>query len=118
MLKSGIVSLVLLLLFVTPAIPQGFQKGEFNVNSQTEGWTLRDGNGSRTYQLIIVFDKPFESAPTVIVNLTGLDAMTDKGLRISLKIEKVTTTMFVLKISTWQDSQINGVEGTWLALSK
>jgi hypothetical protein len=109
---------IFLMLMVSSAYPQGFQKGEFNVNSQTEGWTLKDGSGSRTYQLIVVFDKPFESAPTVIVNLTGLDATTEKGLRISLKVEKVTTTMFVLKISTWQDSQINGVEGTWLALTK
>ncbi len=97
---------------------QYMEHGQFDVGVQTEGWTLHQGDGTRYYQLIVTFDKPFESAPTVNYGVTGFDAATEKGLRLSVRVEKVTITGFVVKISTWQDSRVFSVSGNWLAIGK
>ncbi|HMK37753.1 MAG TPA: H-type lectin domain-containing protein [Bacteroidota bacterium] len=94
-----------------------YQKGNFISNYASEDWQLSKGEGPRMCKVFIQFDTPFLSAPTVVVNLTGVDAPTDHGLRISLKVDKVSVTGFLLKIQTWEDSRINGVEGTWFAIS-
>ena len=95
-----------------------FQKGNFASNYASEDWILHKGDGPRVCKVFIQFDTPFLSAPTVVVNLTGVDAPTDHGLRVSLKVDKVSVTGFLLRIETWEDSKINGVEGTWFAISK
>ena len=95
-----------------------FQKGNFSSNYASEDWNLNKGDGPRVCKLYIQFDTPFLSAPTVVVNLTGVDAPNDHGLRVSLKVDKVSVTGFLLKIQTWEDSKLNGVEGTWFAISK
>ena len=95
-----------------------FQKGNCASNYASEDWILHKGDGPRVCKVFIHFDTPFLSAPTVVVNLTGVDAPTDHGLRVSLKVDKVSVTGFLLRIETWEDSKINGVEGTWFAISK
>ncbi len=95
-----------------------FQKGSFASNYASEDWILNKGEGPRVCKLYIQFDTPFLSAPTVVVNLTGVDAPNDHGLRVSVKVDKVSVTGFLLKIETWEDSRLNGVEGTWFAISK
>ena len=95
-----------------------FQKGNFSSNYASEDWNLNKGDGPRVCKLYIQFDTPFLSAPTVVVNLTGVDAPNDHGLRVSVKVDKVSVTGFLLKIQTWEDSKLNGVEGTWFAISK
>ncbi len=108
----------LLCLATFPAQAQYMEHGQFDLSAQTEGWTLHQGEGTRYYQLIITFDKPFESAPTVTYGITGFDASTEKNLRLNVKVEKVTITGFVIRISTWQDSKVFSVSGNWLAIGK
>jgi len=119
---STLLLLIVVLASTAPAqklAPQKltYQKGNFASNYASEDWQLNKGEGPRMCKLFIQFDTPFLSAPTVLVNLTGVDAPTDHGLRISLKVDKVSVTGFLLKIQTWEDSRINGVEGTWFAIS-
>jgi len=95
-----------------------FQKGSFSPNYTTEDWNIDKGDGPRSCKVFVQFDNPFLSAPTVLVNLTGIDAPTDHNLRVSLKVEKVSVSGFLLRIETWQDSHINAIEGTWFAISK
>jgi hypothetical protein len=94
------------------------QKGNLAANYMSEDWNLHQGNGPRVFKTFVVFDTQFQSAPTVVVSLTGVDAPNEHGLRVSLKIDRVTVTGFLLKILTWENSTINGVEVTWLAISK
>jgi len=114
-------ALLLLFLVVAPLAPAQkltLQKGNFSANYATEDWNLNKGDGPRVCKIFIQFDTPFLTAPTVMVNLTGVDAPTDHGLRVSLKVDKVSVSGFLLRIQTWEDSRVNGVEGSWLAMSK
>ena len=95
-----------------------FQKGTFSSNYTSEDWILHKGEGPRACKIFIQFDTPFITAPTVLVNLTGIDAPNDHGLRVALKVDKVSVSGFLLKVETWEDSRLNGVEGSWLAISK
>jgi hypothetical protein len=115
---TAILLFVVMSASVAPAQKLSFQKGTFSSNYSSDDWILNKGDGPRACKLFIQFDTPFLSAPTVIVNLTGVDAPTDHGLRVSLKVDKVSVTGFLLKIETWEDSRLNGVEGTWFAISK
>ena len=118
MKSTAILLLMLVIASVAPAQKLTFQKGTFSSNYASDDWILNKGDGPRACKLFIQFDTPFTSAPTVIVNLTGVDAPTEHGLRVSLKVDKVSVSGFVLKIETWEDSRLNGVEGTWFAISK
>jgi hypothetical protein len=111
---------LLTLVIASSAVAQkfSFQKGNFSSNYASEDWQLHKGEGPRVCKLYVQFDTPFLSAPTVVVNLTGVDAPTDHGLRVSLKVDKVSVTGFLLKVETWEDSRLNGIEGTWFAISK
>jgi hypothetical protein len=115
---TAILLLVLVTASVAPAQKVTFQKGTFTSNYASDDWILNKGEGPRACKQFIQFDTPFLSAPTVIVNLTGVDAPTEHGLRVSLKVDKVSISGFLLKIETWEDSKLNGVEGTWFAISK
>ncbi len=115
---TAILLFVLASASVAPAQKLTFQKGNFISNYASDDWILNKGEGPRACKLFIQFDTPFLSAPTVIVNLTGVDAPTEHGLRVSLKVDKVSVSGFLLKIETWEDSRLNGVEGTWFAISK
>lgn len=117
-ISTSILLLVLMTASAAPAQKLTFQKGTFASNYASEDWQLHKGEGPRVCKLYIQFDTPFLSAPTVVVNLTGVDAPTDHGLRVSLKVDKVSVTGFLLKVETWEDSRLNAVEGTWFAISK
>ena len=112
--------LSLIMIVASPASAQKltFQKGSISPNYTTEDWNIDKGDGPRSCKLFIQFDTPFLSAPTVLVNLTGIDAPTDHNLRVSLKVERVTVSGFLLKVETWQDSHVNAVEATWFAISR
>jgi hypothetical protein len=113
------VALALLLYAVAiPAVAQNVQHGEFKFSSESEGWTLHQGEGPRTFQYIVTFDRPYESAPIVSCSMTGFDAATDKNVRVNIKVEKVTITGFVVRVTTWADTKLFSVAGEWLALGK
>jgi hypothetical protein len=98
--------------------PEASNESCHSPNYTTEDWNIDKGDGPRSCKLFIQFDTPFLSAPTVLVNLTGIDAPTDHNLRVSLKVERVTVSGFLLKVETWQDSHVNAVEATWFAISR
>ncbi len=102
------------------ALGENIQKGDFSADLNSEGWTLADGKGVRTHIIFVKFDKPFDSTPTVMLSLTGCDAVTDNGgvLRISTKTKNETSAGFVIKVWTWADSRVNAVHGNWLAFAK
>ncbi len=97
---------------------QSIAHGQFTAGPETEGWNLNDGTGQRSVQIMVLFDKPFESAPTVTLGITGFDISNEKGVRLSVKVEKVTIAGFVIRVTTWADSKIFSVSGDWFAFGK
>jgi hypothetical protein len=111
--------LVVAFLAVSPSLfAQSFEHGQFQVGPTTEGWNLNDGNGQRSVAIMVLFDKPFESAPTVTLGVTGFDISNQYGVRLSVKVEKVTIAGFVIRVTTWADSRIFSVNGDWFAYGK
>ena len=109
---------VLMLAGCTALFAQSVAHGQFTAGPETEGLTLSDGNGQRSVQIMVLFDKPFESAPTVTLGITGFDISNEKGVRLSVKVEKVTIEGFVIRVTTWADSKIFSVNGDWFAIGK
>lgn len=113
-------ALAAIMLVSTVALAENLQKGDFSANFNSENWTLNSGTGQRTHIVYVKFNKTYESQPTVLLTLTGYDgaAGKDGNIRVSMKVENVTRDGFVVKIMTWGDSRVAGVDGTWLAFGK
>lgn len=120
MMRFSTMVLSLLLLASVSAFGQGMQKGDFQADQSSEGWTLASGTGTRSHIVFVSFDKAFTSTPTVMVALTGYDGVGGKDgtMRVALKPEKITKEGFVVKVQTWADSRVNGVFGSWIAWAK
>jgi len=95
-----------------------FLTGKYTVNYNNSGYTLDKNTGERSYTMEVNFLNPFEKRPEVVVTISLLDA--DKGTNVRYNVETtgVSRDGFTLKISTWGDSKIFGLGGTWIAYSE
>jgi hypothetical protein len=119
-MRSRIIALIAIAVLAggPSLVAQTFAHGQFTAGPQTEGWNLNEGTGVRSVQIMVLFDKPFESAPTVTLGVTGFDISNQNGVRLTVKVEKVTIAGFVIRVSTWADSKIFSVNGDWFAFGK
>ena len=99
---------------------QSTQKGDFVADGNNEGWSLGAGTGSRTHIIFVKFTKPFDAPPVVMLSLTGHSSISGKDGQINLGIatDKVTNEGFVIKVSTWGDTKVYAVYGSWIAIGK
>lgn len=111
---------VALVVFSTIAFAQTIQKGDFKGKTGDEGWTLAAGTGERVFIEFVTFNKAFNTAPSVLVSMTGYDAKagSDGTIKINLIVDKITKSGCVVKVVTWGDCKVNGVFGSWLATGK
>ena len=116
-MKLGFLVLAALLLVSSVSFGQVIQKGDFVANVNSEGYSLNGGSGQRAYSTFIKFTKAFTKDPMVMVSLTSYDGAPGKdgNVRVAVKAESVTKEGFTLKVSTWGDSRVTGVEGSWIA---
>lgn len=108
-----------MLLFASTAFGQMMQKGDFAGNVNSEGWSLNGGTGSRVQLVFVKFAKPFAKTPMVSLSITSYDGApgNDGNVRVAVKPEQVTRDGFAVKISTWGDSRVAGVEGSYVAFT-
>lgn len=102
------------------SLAQPVQNGEFAAGVDSEGWSLNGGTGKRNHIVFVRFTGPFAALPEVHLSLAAFDgaSASDGNLRVALRAENITRDGFVLKISTWGESRIAGVRGTWLAFTR
>ncbi|MFN0158802.1 MAG: H-type lectin domain-containing protein [Bacteroidota bacterium] len=119
-MRKSLSVLALLLAITLTTYAQSTQKGDFIANLNSENWTLNAGSGMRTHIVFVKFSTPYTEAPSVLLSLTGYDgkAGKDGNSSVLLKAENITRDGFVIKIATWGDSRVVGVEGSWLAFGK
>lgn len=119
-MKRLVLVFTLVFIFAVAAFGQNMQKGDFLANINSENWTLNSGSGMRTHIVYVKFTKTYTEAPTVMLTLTSYDgaAGKDGNARVSLKTENITRDGFVIKVGTWGDSRVAGVEGSWMAFGK
>jgi hypothetical protein len=94
------------------------QSNNFSADGSTiQGYTLDKTSGDRSITIVVTFDKPFTNKPAVVLSVTKLDADTKSDVRYNVEATAVTKEGFVLKISTWSESKILGISGSWIAYS-
>lgn len=119
MKKYSMAFLVLMLFFSSKALfAQQIQTGKYSVNTSTPNYTLNKGTGERSMLVEVNFDKGFDKKPSVMLSTTFLDAGVNSNIRYNVEVISVSRDGFVIKISTWSDTSINGIAGNWLAVSE
>lgn len=108
-----------MLLFASTAFGQMIQKGDFSGNVNSEGWSLNGGSGNRVQTMFVKFAKPFAKTPMVSLSITSYDGAPGKdgNVRVAVKADQITRDGFAVKISTWGDSRVAGVEGSYVAFT-
>lgn len=114
-----VLAVIVFSIFAT-AHSQQLARGEFAAGVTSEGWSLNAGTGTRNHVVFVRFPKPFAEQPSVVLSLTSVDGAPakDGNIRVALKADNITREGFVVKISTWGDSRVAGMEGTWLAFGR
>ncbi len=91
------------------------QSGKWSANTNTEGYTLAENQGDRSVLVSVEFPESFVVKPDVIVGITLLDATSEKNVRYKIEVFSVSRDAMTLRISTWSDTKIFGINGFWLA---
>lgn len=117
------INLILLITFLSGsfafvAAQSTFITGKYSASTNTSGFTLDKNTGERTYTLDVNFLDPFAARPDVMVFVQTLDA--DKGFNVRYTVEPTSISRdgFTIKITTWADTKIYTIGGTWMAYTK
>lgn len=117
-MKKFILLSATILLFSSMALAQ-MQSGKFVVSKASNGYTLDKNTGDRSYLLEVNYPIPFDKKkPTIVLSVTGIDAEKEVNLRYKVEAISVSRDNFTIKISTWSDSRIYELDGTWLAYTE
>lgn len=114
-------SLILIIFFgLTLSInAQNFvQTGEFSVEkTKVSNYMLDSGSDQeRLMQLNVLFPKPFNNKPEVMLSVTKYDGEKGINTRYSVKVLSVNKTGFSIEIKTWGGSKIYMIGGMWMAI--
>ena len=91
------------------------ESGTFFFNGDTKGYTLNQNEGKRTMDVEINFNKPFDKKPKVVLSTTLIDKNNDTKLRYSLEATGVSRDGFIIRVSVWGDTKLDGIGGMWVA---
>jgi hypothetical protein len=91
------------------------EMGVISANLHTPGWKLNSGTGERFIDIYQKFDGVFKKTPKIIVTLSLIDSDFQKNLRITLLARNIDPNSFNLRIQTWADSIIYGINASWIA---
>jgi carbonic anhydrase len=117
MKKVLLTALILILAgFFAGVSAQQLVTGTFSVDYTAQGYTLDKNSGERVFSKYVTFENGFEKAPTIILNVTKLDAAKDTNVRYEVTSEAVSRDGFTIKIKTWNDTKIFAVGGNWIAV--
>jgi len=100
---------------------QQLESGEYRKDLGWESgyWELGQGTkrkGPRSHDGFITFTQPFKSTPRIYLGVSKLDTA-DRPLRVDVTAHEVTKTGFKIRISTWENSEVYGINVQWLAHS-
>jgi len=121
-----LVAFATLMLFSFEGYSQSsIQTGQFNFDRNDPGSKLSQGKignkaaGNRSVTKEVKFRRPFATIPNVLISINNLDARTDeRSLRCKVEPKFVTKDGFVIEASTWSDSEVLTIGGTWMAISE
>ena len=119
MKKFGFVLVLFVALgLISSTFAGDIQSGNFSADAEQAGYALHQGDGLRAFEIDVVFKKSFESRPDVMVMVNRIDASNSANLRYLVETRAVSSEGFLLKISTWADSKVYSIAGSWVAMTK
>ena len=95
------------------AVPRGhpsFQFGTFHTEQDHIAWNVRHLTSRK-----IVFGRPYETPPKIVVWLNALDLCRDHNERVMAFATDITTTGFTVHINSWDDTRLFGAGISWFA---
>ena len=94
------------------------ESGKWGVSTSKTGYTLDEHSGDRSMTIDVSFDVPFDEKPEIVLGVTQLDATTQSNIRYSVSPMSVSRDGFTIKVATWSESKIYGINGYWIAHAK
>ena len=92
------------------------QAGIHTVADDDESFrSFRDGEGERSFVHLVRFERPFATAPKILVTITHFDIASYTALRLNIRAEKISASGFTLRYFTWANTQIFGLGAQWMA---
>lgn len=84
----------------------------FPALANPDGCQANRGIISRT----ITFERPFNSAPSVLPVFTQLDFNHDADSRLRIEVRDISPTGFTVDFATWCDTRISQAKASWIAV--
>ncbi len=97
---------------------QQSQTGTYFANSKTAGYTLHENTGDRSVSIEVSFVEPFKVKPHVVISVSQLEVGNETTIRYNVQPKFISRDGFVIKISTWSDTRILQIGGSWIAISE
>jgi hypothetical protein len=102
-----------------PITPLQMLAGSNHFDKSNSSWTLlgppSEGT-DREFAARIEFERDFAVPPVVHVGIAGLDVEGADAVRLRVRARHIDCSGFTILLSTWFDSQVHGVDVSWLAL--
>ncbi len=101
---------------ITPvalAVDSGRAQMFDHISSDGPMWA---GNGKRWARTVVRFEAPFQSAPSIHLSISMIDAASARNLRLELTAEDVSTDGFTVVAHTWSDTRIGRLQVQWTAI--
>ncbi|MFH1198232.1 MAG: H-type lectin domain-containing protein [bacterium] len=100
--------------YAQPVIKSGRYAADYNVS----GYGLHINDGVRSFEIEVVFDEAFSVRPEVLLNVDLVDVEKSGNTRYKLEVKSLNKEGFIIKITAWADTKVNGLAGSWLAYTK
>jgi hypothetical protein len=99
-------------------LPLSFIAGAARFDESLPGWGLLEpnGDGVRSFNGRITFDREFSSPPVVQIGITGFDIDNGDNARLNVGIIAVDGKGFDVELRTWWNSRLWSVDLNWLAI--
>ncbi len=94
-------------------VQSGFVQIFDHFESEGPMWTQV---GDREERRTVVFDRPFQSPPHLLLSLAMADADISSNIRFDLRAEEITGTDFEIVFRTWNDSLWARARVSWMAV--
>ena len=106
---------VLLIMGLFVSVQAQVQSGSFHFDQSSTEYSLHKGDGNRTVEVEVKFNKPFEKTPKIFLSITKIDSKNDTQMRYAVGAKYINKEGFTLRVTAWADTKIAAIGGDWIA---
>jgi len=109
---------VLFFAAATAISAQNIQSGDYTADYNSADFALHQEKGTRSYDIDVSFTKSFEAVPKIVLAVNMIDADNRYNVRYKVEAKSVSRDGFTIKVTTWNDSKVWGIAGSWMAYAE